>query len=571
MVAFSLLFMASTALAQNTSTDAYNDVPVESWAYDVIHHARDLNIVQGRPSGDFGYGDTVKRSEFVTFLVRIMAWELISPDTSSFIDNQNKKMWYYDYIETALDKRAITLDNGKFRPDENITREEMAVMIVRSLGWDILAGQLSYLEKPFYDVDRNRGYIGIVKDTGIVTGKPGNIFDPFGTAKREEAVAMLMRMYDRLNQPLNTLHAFYAIRSYPQKELVKDTNSLSFGWSRIDYDKSSGQIVLNTSLENNNEYYIPEGYHERVAEAKQLGIPVHLMVTVEDTSVYHEETNTSVGLLEYILTNPEVGDKAIADIVEQVILTQKYNNNVSFDGVVIDFESMRGSLMREAFNKFLLRIKEQLTKNGKSLYVAVHPKRRDGQAYYDGYDYRKIGEIADKVILMAHDYNAKTLTQSEMDMGYNDTPLTPQDEVYYALREITNKETGVADTKKVLLQLSFDSAQWKLKDGKVLNKDAYRPGYDLIRNTLMKYPESLKYSNVCDNPYINYFNNEDGTTNIIWYEDSRSVLAKIKMAKMFGVDGISVWRLGIIPDFNEPLDQNIYLDVWEQIINSVKN
>ncbi len=53
---------------------------------------------------------------------------------------------------------------------------------------------------------------------------------------------------------------------------------------------------------------------------------------------------------------------------------------------------------------------------------------------------------------------------------------------------------------------------------------------------------------------MTFTNTEEGSDNIVWYEDARSVTAKVRLAKMFGIGGISVWRLGNVPE-----------DAWEVI------
>jgi spore germination protein YaaH len=238
---------------------------------------------------------------------------------------------------------------------------------------------------------------------------------------------------------------------------------------------------------------------------------------------------------------------------------------------VVDFENLRGQEQSRLYGEFLAKLKAELVKSSKKLYVAVHPKRGSGQAYYDGYDYRTIGETADRIILMAHDYNAVSLTESEMSIGYNDTPLTPIHEIYFALKAISDKDTGVADLSKVWLQISFGAVQWKKVEGKVINKNAFRPTYSQLRDRLMNREPGtelkINYSEKYQNPYATYYNGSDGTDNIIWYEDSRSAAAKIKLAKMFGINGISLWRLGNIPDFEEAAGSEIELDVWQTIKN----
>lgn len=74
---------------------------------------------------------------------------------------------------------------------------------------------------------------------------------------------------------------------------------------------------------------------------------------------------------------------------------------------------------------------------------------------------------------------------------------------------------------------------------------------------------TFNYSKALESPYITFYNSVDETHNVLWYEDSRSVNAKIRLANLFGISGISLWRLGNIPDYSE----HIHLDVWTQIIN----
>ena len=568
-----LVFLSSaTVFAAGSSADRFIDVPVGNWADEAIHEACEKNITQGIQQNVFGYGKTVKRSEFVKFLVSLMGWELSNPEQGSFEDNQNKKAWYYKYIETAVDHGVVLKDGKRFRPDDDITREEMAVMIVRSLGYDGFAKHLDSLGKPFRDVENYAGYITIAKDLGIVTGKELQgkyLFEPKSTAKREEAVVMLMRLYSKLNRPLDELHAFYAIRSYNQKDFISGLTSVSFGWSSLDYDSDSDRIFLNTERFNNNNFYIPDAFTEPVELARQKGVSTQLTVFAsQEKKVYDKDSKREVGMIEYALAKPERRRKIIDDIVAQLKHTGKDGDIVSFDGVVIDFECMKGDALKGLFNVFLDELKESL--EGKKLYVAVHPVRKAGQAYYDGYDYRSIGRIADKVILMAHDYNAVALTAAEMSGGYNDTPLSPLDEVYYALKSITDKDTGVEDSGKIWLQISFDAVQWKMAEGKVINQIAFRPDYEQIfkrltdqestENLSMRHHKDLRYS------WLTFHNKEDNTDNIIWYEDSRSVLATVQLAKLFGVGGISLWRLGNIPAFQDVGPSRLYLDVWQELL-----
>ncbi|HHY78702.1 MAG TPA: hypothetical protein GX498_09425 [Clostridiales bacterium] len=560
------MLISSFVYANENTYIVFTDVPENHWAYEAVHNLRVLKITDGIGNNMFGLGMTVTRAEFVAFLVKLMQWELVSPEQGSFADNMDNTAWYYAAIETALQHDVISKDIQNFRPKDAITREEMAVMLVRALGYKSLAEQLNNLDSPFDDVSENIGYITMAKDFGIITGVGNNMFKPKDTAKREEAAAMMTRMYEKLNSPIKELHGFYAIKSAPQADMIKELDSVGFGWSRIEYDAETGSIVLNTTRKNNNEFAIPEGFEAPLSMAVENNVRTSLMVFGSNETIISTKDGSRVPLLQYILTNPEASKQAVEAITSQVNAAFGGDDSLTFQGVVIDFENIRGEELKKAFTEFLAKLKEELDKTDKHLYVAVHPARKPGQAYYDGYDFRSIGEIADKVILMAHDYYAKRLTDAEMEMGYTLTPVSPIDEVYYALKAIKDESTGVKDRSKIWIQFSFDSAQWKLREGKVINRNPYSPGYDAIQRRLLMDEVEISYSERLQNPYASFYDSTDDTLNVIWYEDSRSIQAKIDLAKMFGIHGISLWRLGNIPDFYENENKEIYMDVWRHIL-----
>ena len=549
--------------------EKFSDVPEAHWAYEPVHYFRYLNITQGKGDNTFGLGKPVTKSEFITLLVRVMGWELVATDSSSFSD-VTKDVWYKPYIETAVAHGVVLKDSGSFSPDKQITRLEIAEAIVRALGYDELAKQLKYLPSEFVDVKEGAEYTNVVKDFGISNGADGKSFLPESTAKKEEAAAMLIRMYQRVNSKVQELHAFYAIKSYDQAGMIQDLDSVSFGWSRLEYDNSIDKFSVAVEKSGSSDFFIPEGYREPIGIAKQNNLPIQLnLFASNETKVQNPVSGEQLGIVEQLLTDADAQAEVILHIVQVLNNTQVENDAITFDGIVVDFENLKGEKLKKQYNEFLLKLSEELIKNNKKLYVAVHPKRGNGQTYYDGYDYRTIGEIADRVILMAHDYNAVSLKDSEMAMGYNDTPLTPINEVYYALKAVSDKETGVADLSKVWLQLSFDTVQWKMSEGKVINQNAFRPSYAQLRDRMMKNEPgselSIRYSKSLQNPWLTYYNSSDGTNNIIWYEDARSVNSKIELAKLFGINGISLWRLGNIPDFEEVQGNGTYLDVWQAI------
>lgn len=522
----------------------FTDVPADSWAEDSITEAVSLGIIGGYGNGVFGYGDNVTRAQFAAMLVRLFGWDAVTPDTPTFADNADKTQWYYSAVETAVKNGAVTADSADFRPNDAITRGEMAVMLVRGLGYGRLAASLSGLATPFTDVTENADYIAIAYDFGIIKGMTATTFLPAAYATREQAAAMMIRLHDETDAKTDWLHAFYAISSYSQRAVIPALDAVSFGWSRMELD-GDGQPYLNTTTSGGNSFAIPSGASEVVALAKTNGVPDNLDVFMSTYQTVTKPDGSASDACSAILLDDAARREAVAQI------TAELTRENSYTGVTIDFENMRGSALKQGFSLFLEELSAETKALGLRLYVCVPPVTPDGN-YFDAYDYRTIGTFADKVILMAHDYAAQTLTQSEMDAGYTETPETPIYYIYYALKAITDSETGVQDKSKLVLALSFGSTEWELKDGKVVNQTALSPLPSSVFTHLSDPSAITGYSETYQNPYVKYHSDAEDADYMIWYEDARSAAAKVRLAHMFGVDGISVWRLGIIPDFEDP-------------------
>lgn len=556
-ISFSMLIslIPGTALA---AANSYTDIPADNWSVSVVKAAGDYGLMQGIGDGVFGFGNTITKAEFITVLDRMFGWELISPDTPAFSDVA-KGEWYYSNVETALSHNVID-STGTFNPGTPITREEMAVMLVRALGYNTLAQSVASFGNPFTDVTGDAGYITIASDIGMTKGTSATTFSPSLTAKREEAAAMLVRVYEKYIGKTDWVHGFYAISSYSQKELTKDMDAVSAGWARLGYSADKG-AYLNTTASDNNEYNIPQGYEDIISYLKENQTKTHLSVYM-DTSVIVSAAGGSTDICSAILLDSDQRTKAVNAIVGELTVNYNTIGYNPYSGVTIDFEGMKGGALKEGFNAFLTELSAALKPLGKTLYVTVQPATSDGY-YYDAYDFRTIGQLADKVILMAHDYNETTMPDNLLGSEYyKNTPVTPFASVYYALRAITDENKGVEDRSKIALAISFSSVGWELENGKLISTESVRPTTETIY-TRLKGGAVMGYSDVYRDPYITY-TTEDGKDIFLWYEDERSVSDKLELAKLFGIKGVSFWRLGTMPNYT---DEGLYYHVVDSINN----
>ena len=250
------LLLALTALTLSASAvqKNFSDVPKSHWAYESVHRAHELGLVTGKPDGTFGLGQPVTCGEYAAMLCRLMGWELVTPEQGSFTDNRDSGKWYYSYIETAHAHGALIVHGSACQPERQLVREELAAMTVRALGYTTLAGTVQE-ECPFSDVMTNRGYVTLAARMGLVNGVGGGYFRPRWPSAREQAAAILLRAYDRMNAPLQRVDGERAEGAVEARPVNSLTGSVPFspraGLESV-YDAAvqageGGAVILHTA------------------------------------------------------------------------------------------------------------------------------------------------------------------------------------------------------------------------------------------------------------------------------------------------------------------------------------
>jgi spore germination protein YaaH len=524
-----LLVIGLTVTPLSYANSVFTDVSQSHWLYKPLQNMLNAGIIES--SETFNLGTGVTQNDLIEVLRKI------DPD----------KLYAANYDMT-----------------KKLTRLETVTFIFQALRLDKLALQIKAPVSPFVDTTTNQSILNLAVKFNFISLNATKTFRPDQLIKKEEAYAMLNQIYMAYSSKLEDLHSYYAISSYSQIEFSDSLNALSFGWSRLEFNKDKTDVILNMTSTGSNEYRVPTGYSSAITATENESLDRNLMVFVKEESVYDTTSKKTVTLAEKILSTGSMRDSVIDSIMNALTLNAY---KIPFDGVVIDFEGLKGVANAANLNNFLKQLDVELEKSDLDLLVAVHPQGKTGIEYFDGYDFKTIGNYADKVILMAHDYYPKRLSSTEMASGYTVTPLSPINEIYYALDAITHPETGIEDSKKVMLQLSMDTAQWKVKDNVIINSVPYHPTYQAIAMRI-ENGATVEYSTNLQSPYISFLDDLDGSKNIVWYEDERSIQAKIDLAKFFKVGGLSVWRLGIIPEFDG--EKAEHFEIWSQILKNIK-
>ena len=200
------------------------------WAQKEVEAAVASGWVDGYPDGSFKPEKSITRAEFTKMLLDAIH---LTPDSETVAwmkaHAKMKDIWgrptaytpkLYDmsghwltsqgWLDAALYSGMVVPDdyNGKnFRPEKAIARYEIALMTDRALGLVYPASQPVEGELPFTDkeeiLDWMKGYVNESVKAGVLKGYPDGSFQPNKTSTRAEAVVMIQRMLEEMEEGLN--------------------------------------------------------------------------------------------------------------------------------------------------------------------------------------------------------------------------------------------------------------------------------------------------------------------------------------------------------------------------------
>ena len=183
-------------LEHKSVSEIFTDVPASAWYVDFVQYVYDNGLMNGTSDTTFEPDSPLSRA----MVAQILYAQAGKPDVtgdSPFSDVANSKAWYYDAVVWASQTGVVSgYDDGTFRPMQDVTREQLAVMLYADAGKPAVTGSLDR----FADAGRVSHYAKTAlvwaNQNGIVSGSEQNgkmYLNPRGNATRAEAATMFMR------------------------------------------------------------------------------------------------------------------------------------------------------------------------------------------------------------------------------------------------------------------------------------------------------------------------------------------------------------------------------------------
>jgi len=192
-------FVASSS-ADINKENAFADLGNYSWAKAAIEGLTADGVISGYENGTFKPENNITRSEFATIIAK--KFLKIDSNADTCFSDVYKQNWFYPYVIAVYNNGIVKgVGDGMFAPTVNITRQDMAVMLLRiaekygvslERSNDIFAD-----DEDIADYAKNAVYM--LKNIGVVNGMDGGYFVPKAFASRAEAAQMLYNFVNAIS------------------------------------------------------------------------------------------------------------------------------------------------------------------------------------------------------------------------------------------------------------------------------------------------------------------------------------------------------------------------------------
>ena len=254
-----------------------------------------------------------------------------------------------------------------------------------------------------------------------------------------------------------------------------------------------------------------------VDAAKQMGVvPIMNITNLTPDGMFSPE------LAHIILSDPAIQEKLAANVME-VIRARSYQ------GLDVDFESIYAE-DAQSYVSFISRLRELAAPMGIPVLVAVAPKSYANQPglLYEGMDYAGLGRAADLIFLMTYEW------------GYTYGPpmaVAPLGQV----RAVLDYALTAVAPEKIFMGIPLYGYDWPLPfvSGKT-RAESLSPVQAVER--ALRHDIAIQYDAAAQAPYYHY-TDRGGREHAVWFEDARSIEAKLRLADEYHLQGVGYWNL----------------------------
>lgn len=176
------------------AANPFTDLPDTHWAKDNILELVARKIIEGYPDGTVKPDAQITRAEMAVVIVKSIGLEPVANPELKFKDAKDIGAWAAGYVQAAVDNGIIVgYEDNTFRPANNLTREEMVVMVLKAYLYEAS----DKVDLDFTDTKDigswSIGYVAKAVELGFVKGYPDNTFKAKNSVTRAESATVIVK------------------------------------------------------------------------------------------------------------------------------------------------------------------------------------------------------------------------------------------------------------------------------------------------------------------------------------------------------------------------------------------
>ena len=173
----------------------FSDVNADDWFFDVVRYVYEQGLMTGTSDTEFSPNLTTTRGMIVSILTRLEDGP--TAEAAGFTDVADGD-WYAEAVNWAAREGIVAgYEDNTFRPNDPITREQLAAMLMNYAAWkgeDVSArADLSGYNDAASVSSWAAETVQWAVAEGLISGMPGNLLEPQGSATRAQVAAILQR------------------------------------------------------------------------------------------------------------------------------------------------------------------------------------------------------------------------------------------------------------------------------------------------------------------------------------------------------------------------------------------
>lgn len=260
---------------------------------------------------------------------------------------------------------------------------------------------------------------------------------------------------------------------------------------------------------------IPINDDPLISQAYDLSaLPIMLISSIDESGNFSNEH------AEAVFKSVQLRDTLITNIIDTMYVK-------GYTGLDIDFEFIAD---KESYIAFIEETARRLHEAGFTVNVDLAPKVSSEQKglLYESHDYKRIGEIADTVLLMTYEW------------GYSLGPpmaIAPINQV----RRVVEYAVTQIEPSKILLGIPNYAYDWRLPFVRGATKAEIIGNQDAVERAI-RYGAQIQFDEEAASPFY-YYTDEAGNSHVVWFEDVRSILAKLELIEEYGLLGGGYWNI----------------------------